>query len=306
MSRQGLNQSAIDSLFAAKDAEQNFTPVDFEHRISITSEQMHFLVSINHSFARSISARLSSWLESDIRITMVAAERSLYRDYLESCDLHGTYFGEAEFASSSSALCCLDFGIVDAVVHLSLGGKTSIPTFSGSRESTAIDAAVTDVFLDAIWADLNQVWAPCGLHATYTSEISPGKLTKVFPDLEYLMLFTYEIKIQGVEGIFQIALPAGVAGILLREIDRRDTGRTQSAETLKLLCERLAKSQHTAHLRLPAFRLSVGQLMHLEPGAIVPCRLPASTNAQFAIRGGKIWNVPLAKRGDYLIAQIQE
>lgn len=306
MSKQDLDQSAIDSLFAGKDAEQNFTPVDFENRRSITPEQLHFLVSINHTFARSISARLSSWLESDIRITMVAAERALYRDHLETCDLNGMYFGEAAFVTGPNSLCCLDYGIVEAIVHLSLGGRTTIPALPGPRESTAIDAAVVDVFLDTLWADINQIWASCSLLASYKAEIHTGKLSKVFPSLEYLMLFTYEIRVEGVEGIFQIALPAGIASILLREIDRRDTGRPPSGETRKLLAARLGNSQHTAYLRLPKFRLSIGQLMQLEQGAIVPSELPESASAQFFIRGGKVWEASLARRGDHLVAQLQK
>jgi flagellar motor switch protein FliM len=306
MSKQDMDQSAIDSLFAGKDAVTNFTPVNFENRRSITPEQMHFLVSINHSFARSVGARLSSWLESDIRITMVAAERALYRDHLETCDLKGMYFGEAGFGSGAVALCCVDFGIADAVVHLSLGGRASIPALVRSREATAIDAAVIDGFLDTVWSDLNQLWASCGLYASYKCEIPASKIAKVFPGLEYLILFTYEIRIEGIEGIFQVALPAGVASILLREIDRRDPGRAPSTETRRLLCERLANSQHTAYLRLPKFRLNVGQLMQLEPGAIVPCGLPESTHAQFSIRGRKVWDAPLARRGEFLVAQIQE
>jgi flagellar motor switch protein FliM len=286
-------------------SDQNFTVIDLENRRSITPEQMHFLISINHSFARSVGARLSSWLESNITITMVTAERVLYGDYLDKKEGSGVYFGEAEFSSSASALVCLGNSIVDAAVHLSLGGQAHIPEVK-ARESTAIDAAVIDVFLDTIWTDLNQIWSSCGLWAKYKSEIQSTRLPKLFPDLEYLMIFTYEIKIEGIGGQLQIVLSAAIASILLREIDRRDMGRAQSPETRRLLCERLAKSQHTAYLRLPRFNLSVSQLLSLVPGSIVPCNLTESTNAQFAIEGGKVWQAPLSKRGDFLVAQIQE
>jgi flagellar motor switch protein FliM len=195
---------------------------------------------------------------------------------------------------------------VDAAIHLSLGGKPDIPEFVKVREATALDAAVIDVFLDAIWAELNRMWASCEMVAKYKTEVPGSRLAKVFPESEELMTFTYGIKIEKIEGKLQIALPSAVAGVLLREMERKDVGRAASPEARQMLCERLATTQHVAYLRLPQFRMSMAQLLNLEPGSIVSSGLPESTMAQFSIRGGPVWNSPLARRGVRLVAQIGE
>jgi len=304
VSTQDLDQSTIDSLFAAADSEQKFTAVNFQNRKSLTAEQMHLLVAANQVFGRSTSARLTSWLNVGIRIVMVAAERVLYRDHLEVSDINGMYSGEARFSSSATALVCLDLSFVSAIVHLVLGGPPNIPDSPESRELTAIDATIMNVFLGTLWTELNQIWSSCGLQAEYKSEVQFANLGKMFAQTEYLLVFTYEMKVGKVEGVLQVALPTAVADTLLRELDRRDTGHTQSSETRRILQSRLANAKHKTYLRSPNFNVSVAQILDLTQGSLLNCGIPQSTTAQFGIQGGKVWTARPAMRDGRIVAQI--
>jgi flagellar motor switch protein FliM len=306
MSTQDLNQSTIDSLFAAATTEQKFAAVNFQNRRSLTAEQMHLLVAANQVFGRSASAKLSSWLNVEVRIAMITAERMLSRDHLEVIDMKAMYFGEARFTSPAPALVCIDISFVNSIINLLLGGPANVGEAVSTREVTAIDGTVMGVFLSTLWAELNQIWSPYGLQADFKSEIHFANVGKVFSQTDYLLVLTYEMKINHMEGVLQIALSTTVADTLLRELNRRDMGSIKSVENKKILEDRVAKGRHRAYLRSEPFRLSVGEVANLVPGSLLSCGISQSTLGQFGIAGGKVWGAIPSNRNGRIVAQLEE
>jgi flagellar motor switch protein FliM len=304
MSTQDLNQSTIDSLFAAVASEQKFAAVNFQNRRSLTSEQMHLLVAANQVFGRSASARLSSWLNVEVRIAMIAAERMLSRDHLEVIDMKAMYFGEARFTTSAPALVCVDMGFIDSIINLLLGGPANSGEPTSTREVTAIDGTVMAVFLSTLWSELNQIWYSYGLQADFKCEIHFANVGKVFSQTDYLLVLTYEMKINNLEGVLQIALSTTVADTLLRELSSRDIGSTKSVETRNILQDRLANAKYRAYLRSESFQVSIGDIANLVPGTLLNCGVAQTALGGFGIAGGKIWKAVPANRNGRIVAQI--
>ncbi len=306
MSEPELNQSAIDSLFSVNGSEQKIAPVDFQKRKSLTVDQMQLLIAENIVFARSSSDRLSAWLNTNVSIQMMAAERVLFSEHLATSDVKGTYYGEARFSSSQPILFSLDNSFIGAVVHLVLGGASTIPEPLGDRPLTYIDSALMEVLLTTVCAELNQIWTSCDLIATYKSEVISANIGKIFAQEEYLLVFTYEMKIGTVEGVVQVALSTTIADTLLRQLDRNDTSRTQPPETRAEIYNRLETTRHKAHLRSPSFRIRVADLIEMAPGTLLPCGISHQAPASFGVQGGRVWKAKAGTREGRIVAQIFE
>jgi flagellar motor switch protein FliM len=290
MQDHGLDQSAIDSLFTRAKTVETAEAVNFADRKSITAEQMLMLVSMNQAFSRTLSIKLSAWLGASIKVSMVAAERCLYQDLLETIDVEASYFAQCRFRSPDCrALFVMDMALTEPVVNLGLGGLAEIPGDGVQREVTLIDTAVVNIMLTTISSEMNHMWIACGLHADFESEVPQANSARFFSRGENVLSFIYEMTIGKVQGTFQIAFATAASDVILREIERQDSRRVQSPATRQMLEQRLAEVMQPATLRLPAFRLRAAELMRLEPGSVLKSTLARSSPFRFAVEGGPSW-----------------
>ncbi len=304
MGAQNLDQSAIDMLFATSDSGQAFLPVNFQTRKSLTPYQMQLLAVENQIFCRSISARLSSWLSADAKVSLLAAERMLFSDYLELNDINSMYLGEARLLSTQPALMSFAFSFVGAVINLVLGGPSKNVMDEGPRDLTAVDTAVMDILLKTMWSELNQSWSTLSFNPTNMSSLHPANVGKAFAHSEYLLIFTYEMKVENVEGILQLALSTTVADTLLRELDHQEPSHEQSPEVKAILQHRIGATSHKVHLRSPVFQLRVADILALTTGTVLPCGLAPSSLARLGVEGGKIMVAIPSQRGGRVVAQL--
>jgi flagellar motor switch protein FliM len=289
-----LDQNAITNMFRAAAAaavvESTLPVVNFSKRGSITAEQMQMLVSINQVFSQSLGITLSARLGAPVTLAMVAAERSLYHNLLDTIDLDATYLAQSRFKSPDArALFSIDLPLVEPLVHLALGGLTAIPKSSGDREITQIDVAIMEVVMGVICAEMNLMWAPFGLQAAYESRVLPIHARRFFPQSEYVMSFTYEVHVGDRVGALQVALATVIASSLLRDMDRRDTDRTQPPATRRLLQERIGDLGVRSTLRLPPFKIMASEILNLRPGMLLESRLPTSTPCLLGMPHGPAW-----------------
>jgi flagellar motor switch protein FliM len=293
-----LDQNAISNMFrAAAEAEAAAaaafvppTPVNFARRPSISTEQMQMLVSVNQIFSQSLGIALSARLNAPITLTMVATERDLYQNLLDTIDLEASYLAQSRFrAPDARSLLSLDMALVEPLVHLALGGPTNIPSTRATRELTQIDTAIMEILMGIVCAEMNLMWAPFGLQAIYDGRVVPIHARRFYPQSEYVLSFTYEVHVGDRTGSLQIALATVIASALLREVDRRDHERVQPPATRKLLQDRIGTLGVRASLRLPPFKVLASEILNLRPGQLLESPLPTTTPCLLGMSNGPTW-----------------
>jgi flagellar motor switch protein FliM len=292
-----LDQNAINNLFreAAAEAEAaaaapKSSVVNFARRASISHEQMQMLVSVNQIFSQSLGITLSARLNAPVTLTMVATERSLYHNLLDTIDLEASYLGQSRFrAPDARSLIAMDLALVEPLVHLALGGLTTIPPARGPRELTQIDTAIMELLMGIVCTEMNLMWAPFGLQAHYDGRVVPIHARRFYPQSEYVLSFTYEVHVGDRTGSLQIALATVIASALLREVDHRDHERIQPPATRKLLQDRIAGLGVRSTLRLPAFKVLASEILNLQPGHLLESNLPTTTPCLLGMSNGPTW-----------------
>jgi flagellar motor switch protein FliM len=292
-----LDQNAINNLFraaateaAAAAAAPESNAINFARRASISTEQMQMLVSVNQIFSQSLGITLSARLNAPVTLTMVATERSLYHNLLDTIDLEASYLSQSRFrAPDARSLIAMDLALVEPLVHLSLGGLTTIPPTRTPRELTQIDTAIMEILMGIVCTEMNLMWAPFGLQAQYEGRVVPIHARRFFPQSEYVLSFTYEVHIGDRTGSLQIALATVIASALLREVDRRDHERVQPPATRKLLQDRIAALGVRTTLRLPPFKVLASEILNLQPGQLLESSLPTTTPCLLGMADGPLW-----------------
>ncbi|WP_161570860.1 hypothetical protein [Granulicella sibirica] len=291
-----LDQNAITNMFReAAEAEARAAaalphPVNFAKRASISAEQMQMLVSVNQVFSQSLSINLSARLGAPITLAMVVAERSLFHDFIDTIDFETCYIAQSRFRTpDAGSMLSMDLTLVEPLVHLALGGLTTIPKATQTRELTQIDTAIMEILMGIVCAEMNHMWAPFGLQASYDSRVMPVSARRFFPQSEYILTFTYEMHVGDRQGSLQISLATVIASALLREVDRRDHERIQPAATRRLLQERLGALGVRSTLRLPAFRVLASEILNLRAGTLLESDLPTTTPCLLGMSEGPTW-----------------
>ena len=287
-----LDQNAITNMFRPA-AVVDATPavgINFARRGAISPEQMQMLVSINQVFAQNLSMTLSARLGAPITLAMVAAERSLFHNLLDTMDLEGSYIAQSRFRSPDArSMLALDLTLVEPLVHLSLGGLTAIPPVTGQRELTQIDTAIMEYLMGVVSTEINLMWAPFGLQAAYESSVSPVHARRFYPPTEYVLSFTYEFQVGDRQGSLQVILATVIAASLLREVDRRDNDRPQPPTIRKLLQDRVSDLTVRTTLRLPPFKVMASQIVNLRAGMLLESNLPKTTPCLLGMADGPVW-----------------
>ena len=288
-----LDQNAISNMFRAAAeaaAAEAPAPVNFARRASISAEQMQMLVSVNQIFSQSLGITLSSRLNAPVSLTMVATERALYQHLLETIDLDASYLAQSRFRTPDArSLISMDLALVEPLVHLALGGLTTIPPSRAPRELTQIDTAIMEILMGILCTEMNLMWAPFGLQALYDGRVVPIHARRFYPQSEYVLSFTYEVHIGDRTGSLQIALATVIASALLREVDRRDHERVQPPATRKLLQDRIAALGVRSTLRLPPFKVFASEILNLRPGYLLESALPTTTPCLLGMSSGPTW-----------------
>ncbi len=279
--------------------------VNFAERRALTSEQMKALVSLNQMFARSLSANLSGSLQAEVFVSLVTAERVLFRDQLATYDPDGMFLIEGMFKHFSAAgLLQMDLPCVNALVHLGLGGSYQLPTSEPLRELTEIDTEIVGLFLSTVWRELGAIWGESGLEIASERRVPPTDAVKVFSYSEYLLSFTYSLNISGVQGSLILSLPTAIADLLLRQIESKSSPRAQSPEVRVFMEQRLGQIAQRGELTLPAFRMSIAELTELKVGSIVLTGITSTARSHFSVAGGPVWEASVMQNNGKIMAHI--
>ena len=286
-----LDQTAINNLFrASATAAEPPTAINFAKLGSISPEQMQMLISVNQVFSQNLGMTLSARLGAPINLAMVAAERSLYHKLVDNIDFETSYLAQSRFKSPDArSLLTLDLSLVEPLVHLALGGLTTIPKVSAQRELTQIDIAILEILMNAFSTEMNTMWAQFGLQASYESRVVPVHAKRFFPPAEYVLSFTYEMQVGDRQGALQVILATVIASALLREVDIRENDRTQPPATRRLLQERLGGLGVRTTLRLPPFKVLASEIVNLHEGDLLESHLPTTTPCLLGMADGPLW-----------------
>jgi len=179
---------------------------DFKRQTRYAKDQLRTLQHIHDTFTRQITTFFSTSLRYLVSMRIASQDQITYEEYIRSVDNPsllcifnlGTLEGKAIFEMNLE----LSFAILDRL----LGGTGD--SKQEKRKLTDIEEAVMNKIMQRILQELNEAWSTVvPLEPQFSMFESNPSFTSIVPPNDMVLLITFEVNINNIEGIINLCIP---------------------------------------------------------------------------------------------------
>ncbi len=281
-SQEILNQDEIDALIHGVDNGAVQTedvvnpgearPYDFATQVRIVRGRMPTLEMINERFARLFRISLFNMLRRTPEISVAPIQMSKFSEYVHSLHVPTNLNLIGIKPLRGTGLLILDPTLVFAVVDNFFGGTGRHAKIEG-REFTATEYRIIHMMLKNAFTDMKEAWSHVfNLDFEYqNSEINPHFANIVSPT-EIVVITKFHIELDGGGGDLHLTMPYSMIEPMREILDAGvQSDRVEHDERwLQSMREEIEDAEVEISLHLGRSRLTVGELVNLKPGDILP------------------------------------
>ncbi len=286
-----LDQAEVDALLSAVDAgmgsdsepevfsrsrarQQEVRTYDFKRPERVSKDQMRSLEAIHEGFARNFGASLSAFLRTIIEVRVATIEQLTYSEFIHSLP-NPTCFNLLNARGLEGQLC-LEISplIVYPIIDRLLGGSNA-ELFIPQRPLTAIEWRLVKKITDRALSHMTEVWANLvDVEFSLAETESNPHLVQIVAPNEVVVVIGLELKMGTRAGTMTLCLPFNVVEPIMGKLATQSWLAYQRRASSDKQRERLATHLKGAEVGLRAFlastSITVDDLLHLQPGDIIP------------------------------------
>jgi flagellar motor switch protein FliM len=283
-----LNQEEIDALLHGVDsgAVKTDAPAapgearnyDFANQVRIVRGRMPTLEMINERFARLFRTSLFNLLRRAPEVAVAPVRMQKFSEYVHSLHVPTNLNLVKILPLRGTALIVLDPKLVFAAVDNFFGGNGRFAKIEG-REFTATESRVIHMLLKHVFADVKEAWSHVArLDIEYlNSEVNPHFANIVSPT-EIVVVTSFHIELDGGGGDIHITMPYSMIEPLRELLDAGVASDRVEHDVrwVQALTEEMADAEVELTTLLGRGRITMQQLLDMQPGDILPCDFTGS------------------------------
>jgi len=300
-----LSQSDIDSLLSSLGSEgglegggetalasgtrYKIKMYDFKRQTRFAKDQLRTLQHIHENLTRQITTFFSTSLRYMVSMRIASQDQITYEEYIRSVDNPsllcifnlGTLEGKAIFEMNLE-VC---FAILDRL----LGGTGD--SKQEKRKLTDIEEAVMSKIMQRVLQELNDAWATVvPLEPQFSQFESNPSFTSIVPPNDMVLLITFELNINNVEGIMNLCIPyfslEPVAGKLSASQYYDAIHRSENLEeTMEMIDEGVRTMETMLQVQLGGSELTYAELLSIQPGDVIKLRSKPNEELKVLVGG---------------------
>lgn len=279
------------------------SPFDPRQSAPLAPVQLRALGLLHKHCAARMSAVLADALPCRADAEFSSIEQCSAADFFAA--LPGpAYLLRFRSSSGATALLHLDPLLVFPLLEFLLGGSPG--EAAEARDLTEIEQDILAPLMRALLRCLEESWQPV-LKVTFDLERpwTKAEASARFSAQERLLLVTFQLRLPQAQGRLLAAFPVSLSAALLQKLAPADLPPAPSpAQDRGRLQEQLLEATFTAELLLPPSRVSVRQLRALQPGDILPLRVPVGEPLLVQIAGQTRFLAAPVRSGSHRAAQV--
>ena len=279
-----LNQDEIDALIHGVDqgavsTEGTLPPpgtaqnYDFQSQMRIVRGRMPTLEMINERFARLFRTNLYTLLRRSPEVAVNPIEMKKFSEYVHTLHVPTSLNLVRVHPLRGTALILLEPRLVFAIVDNFFGGNGRHTKIEG-RDFTATESRIIQMVLKTAFVDLKEAWSHVAdIDVEYLqSELNPAFANIVSPS-EIVVVTSFHVELEGGGGDVHVTLPYAMIEPLREQLDSGMTSdRIEHDERwAHSMKEEIDDAEVEIATVLGRSQLSLGDLLNLKPGDIVPC-----------------------------------
>jgi flagellar motor switch protein FliM len=280
-----LNQDEIDALINGMDAGAvktepeappppgTVTSFDFMNQMRIVRGRMPTLEMINERFARLFRVNLYGLLRRSPEVAVNPVEMKKWSEYVQTLHVPTSLNMVRIHPLRGIGIILLEPKLVFAIVDNFFGGNGRHTKIEG-RDFTATEQRIIQMVLKNAFADLKEAWSHVAdIDVEYIqSELNPAFANIVSPS-EIVVVTSFHVELDGGGGDVHVTMPYSMIEPLREALDSGMTSdRVEHDERWAYsLKEEIDDAEVEICTVLGHSRLTLGDLLNLKPGDIVPC-----------------------------------
>jgi flagellar motor switch protein FliM len=267
----GVNSGAVDTEGPNEGGEAR--DYDFATQARIVRGRMPTLEMINERFARQFRISLFNMLRRTPEVSVMPVTTPKFSEYVPT--LEGpTSLNLVRFSPlSGTALVILEPKLVFTVIDNFFGGTGRHSKIEG-REFTATEMQIIHMLLAQVFAGMKDAWTPVlAIDMEYMNSETNPQFANIVSPTEIVIVSKFHVQLEGGGGDVHVTLPYSmiepIKGVLKAgmQSDRAEKDE-RWAQSLR---DQLEDTEVDLTTVLCQARVTLGQLIDLRPGDVVPC-----------------------------------
>jgi flagellar motor switch protein FliM len=279
-----LNQDEIDALLRGVDDgavpttpppenSGEVRPYNIATQVRLVRGRMPTLEMINDRFARQFRIGLFNMIRRTPEVSVAPVRVQKFSDYTQNLKVPSSLNLIKLNPLRGTALLVLDAKLVFSIVDNFFGGNGRYAKIEG-REFTMTEGRVIQMVLRQAFADITEAWKLiASINLEYlNSEINPNFANIVSPS-EIVVVCSFKIDLEGGGGELHVTMPYSMIEPIRDLLDsgmQSDRIERDDSWTLALR-EEIEEAEVEIVPVLGRSSLSVGGLVDLKPGDVIPC-----------------------------------
>jgi flagellar motor switch protein FliM len=313
-----LTQEEIDALFRATQgrnaerpksavANRASTACNFRQSATISKDQLRSVSQLHETFARNLTYALGAYLRVAFEVNLVSAEQLSYGEFLQRIP-EVTYLVSMILRPMEVAAAIeIDLPLAFPIIDLLLGGPGRAE--GTVREITEIEEEILESVVKVIGRELETTWhSALEVQFCFDQRLRQAEISRLMAPNEKVLSLSFEIRMPEARGMLNVALPAAVSNALLRKLTQQAVYRRQrgTTESIVQIRRHLDRCVFPVELVLPEGRVSVSQLLSLEPGEVLKLGCALSEAADVLVSGKRLFRAHPVRCGLRRAAQVEE
>lgn len=273
---------------AADDVDDNIQTYDLTNQDRVIRGRMPILEIIYERFIRSFRVSLSNSLRKISTISMISTDLLKFGEFVNTLPIPSCMCIMRYNELRGPALLVFESKLAYAIIDSYFGGTDRPFTKIEGKEFTMIELSFMKKVMDMAISDLEEAWAPVHrIDAQYLrTEINP-QFVGVVPPSDVIIATTLEVEFESASGTIMIVVPYSTIEPIKQKLSSSFQTDNDMADSIwtTAMNEHIMDAETEIIVKLGEAGMTVGDLVTLEKGDIIPLNQEASGEVTLAVEG---------------------
>lgn len=274
--------------FDDEGEDENIQPYDLTNQDRVIRGRMPILEIIYERFIRSFRVSLSNSLRKISTISMISTDLLKFGEFVNTLPIPSCMCIMKFNELRGPALLVFESKLAYAIIDSYFGGTDRPFTKIEGKEFTAIELSFMRKVMDMAIADLEEAWAQVHrIDAQYIrTEINP-QFVGVVPPSDVIIATTLEVEFESASGTIMIVVPYSTIEPIKQKLSSNYQTDNDMADSIwtSAMNEHIKDTKAEIVVKLGEADMTVGDLLTLQTGDIIPLNQEASGEVRGAIQG---------------------
>lgn len=281
-----LDDGDLDGM--AEDENENIQLYDLTNQDRVIRGRMPILEIIYERFIRQFRVSLSNSLRKISTISMISTDLLKFGEFVNTLPIPSCMCIVRFNELRGPALIVFESKLAYAIIDSYFGGTDRPFTKIEGKEFTQIELSFMRRVMDMAIGDLEEAWSPVHkIDAQYLrTEINP-QFVGVVPPSDVIIATTFEVEFESASGTIMVVVPYSTIEPIKQKLSSSFQTDNDIADTLwtNSMHAHITECESTAIVKLGEANMTVGDLINLQIGDILPLNQEASGEVVIEVEG---------------------